>query len=413
MLEPGGAAIGYSLRANSSPYRDSQTPRSADWLYLYEGEHAYIHSSRAGLKFDTGAWRFDAFVTERIEGYTVDRLPSSAPGTTPREPGFDVGLAARLKTAWGTPYVEAMYDASHRSRGSEVRAGIWGNALTSGKLELRPHASLSYRDAKLNAYYYDAGAGTDVELGLYGRYFLAGNWSLYGSLTGTRHSNAIGASPLVDSRYETAATVGVMYDFSQSMKRLAEDRQPVIVRALWGQSSDCDVRKIMILQCTTTHTIDDTDIWGVDVGRTLVKRVSDWPLDIQGFVGVIRHLERGNQADFWQYHAYFKASWYGLPWDRYVRTRLGFGTGLSYVEQIPTMEARDQAKGGNGTWKLLNYLDPTIDFSVGDLVRSKALKETYAGLGVSHRSGMFGWSRQLGWVDGGSNYIYMFVETSF
>jgi outer membrane protein len=401
------------MTTNSSPYRDSQTRRSADPLYLYEGEHAYLHSSRVGLKLDTGAWRFDAFITERQEGYTVDRMPSNAPGTQPREPGFDVGLAARLKTAWGTPYLEAMRDESHRSGGSEVRLGWWGDATTRNRTTFRPHAALAYRNAKLNGYYYDAGAGTDLELGLHGTYWLSGNWSLYGSLTTTRHSNVIAASPLVDGRWENALTLGVMYDFSESMKRMGAERKPIIVRALYGASSDCDVREIVVLKCTTTHTVDDTDIWGFDAGRTLAKRINDWPLDIQGFVGVIRHVERGTQADFWQVHAYFKASWYGLPWDRYVRTRLGFGTGLSYVEQIPTMEARDQAKGGNGTWKLLNYLDPTIDFSVGDLISSPRLKETFAGLGVSHRSGMFGWSRTLGWVDGGSNYIYMFVETSF
>ena len=387
-----------------------------DPLYLYEGEHAYLHNARVGLKLNTGAWRFDAFISQRQEGYTVDRKPSNVPGTpgdVVREPGFDVGLAARVKTAWGSPYLEAMQDASHRSGGSEVRLGWWGNAVERNRTQFRPHLAVTHRDAKLNGYYYDAGAGYDLEAGLHGSYWLFGNWWLYGSVTTTRHSNAIAASPLVDNRWESAATLGLMYDFSENMKRMGEERKPIIVRALYGASSDCDVREIVVLKCTTTHTVDDTDIWGIDVGRTLVRRVADWNMDIQGFVGVIRHLERGNQGDFWQYHAYFKASWYGLPWDRYVHTRLGFGTGLSYVERIPTMEARDQAKGGNGTWKLLNYLDPTIDFSVGDLIRSKALKETFAGLGVSHRSGMFGWSRMLGWVDGGSNYIYAFVETSF
>jgi len=335
------------------------------------------------------------------------------PGAVVREPGFDVGLAARLKTAWGTPYLEAMKDASHRSEGTEARLGWWSDAVTRNRTSFRLHAAAAYRNDKLNAYYYDAGSGTDLEAGVHGNYWLFGNWFLYGSVTTVRHSNAIAGSVLVDNRWENAATLGVMYDFSESMKRMGDERKPVIVRALYGASSDCDVREVVILKCTTTHTVDATDIGGFDVGRTLVKGVAGWALDIQGFVGVLRHFERGNQADFEQYHAYFKASYYGLPWDKYVRTRLGFGAGLSYVEQIPTMEARDQAKGGNGTFKLLNYLDPTIDVSLGDIVRSKSLKETYAGLGVSHRSGMFGWSRQLGWVDGGSNYIYMFVETSF
>jgi outer membrane protein len=59
---------------------------------------------------------------------------------------------------------------------------------------------------------------------------------------------------------------------------------------------------------------------------------------------------------------------------------------------------------------VLNYLDPTVDFSVGDLIGVKSMKETYLGVGVSHRSGIFGTSSVLGNVNGGSNYIYSYLE---
>ncbi|HEY4636909.1 MAG TPA: MipA/OmpV family protein, partial [Burkholderiales bacterium] len=99
-----------------------------------------------------------------------------------------------------------------------------------------------------------------------------------------------------------------------------------------------------------------------------------------------------------------------LPWRDRVKTRIGIGSGLSYAERIPTIEARDQARRGEDTNKLITYLDPTIDVSLGDLVGSRSLKNTFVGLGVSHRSGIFGFSRLLGNVDGGSNYIYTYVE---
>jgi outer membrane protein len=124
-------------------------------------------------------------------------------------------------------------------------------------------------------------------------------------------------------------------------------------------------------------------------------------------------MERGFQNDFWQVHGYFKAYYYGFPWREQVRTRLGFGAGLSYVRSIPLMEVRDQGLRGRGTSRLLNYLDPTADVSVGDLVGARALRETYAGIGVSHRSGIFGSSQLVGNVNGGSNYIYGYLETSF
>ena len=74
------------------------------------------------------------------------------------------------------------------------------------------------------------------------------------------------------------------------------------------------------------------------------------------------------------------------------------------------LELRDQARNGRPTSRLLNYLDPTIDVSLGDLLGVPSMKRTFAGLGVSHRSGLFGTSRLLGNVNGGSNYIYSYLE---
>ena len=117
--------------------------------------------------------------------------------------------------------------------------------------------------------------------------------------------------------------------------------------------------------------------------------------------------------DFWQLNAYLKAYYYGFPWRNRLRTRLGFGTGLSYATKAPFMEQRDQAIRGRDTSKLLLYGDPTLDFSVGDLFSVRELRETYLGVGVSHRSGIFGSSRLFGNVAGGSNYIYGYIETKF
>jgi outer membrane protein len=74
------------------------------------------------------------------------------------------------------------------------------------------------------------------------------------------------------------------------------------------------------------------------------------------------------------------------------------------------LEVRDQERRGENVNKLITYLDPTVDVSLGDLIGSRRLKDTFVGLGVSHRSGIFGFSRLLGNVDGGSNYIYTYVE---
>jgi outer membrane protein len=105
-----------------------------------------------------------------------------------------------------------------------------------------------------------------------------------------------------------------------------------------------------------------------------------------------------------------KGLWYGFPWSDRVKTRIGLGVGVSYAHGVPMLERRDSVAGGRSTSRVLNYLDPTIDVSIGDLFGVRAMKEVFVGMGVSHRSGIFGSSRMLGNVSGGSNYIYSYVE---
>jgi outer membrane protein len=411
LLEPGGAAVGFTWRHERSTYREADNALDSLPLYLYEGEHAYLHGTTAGLKFRQDAWRFDAFLRYRFEGFTHDRRPASTVGIEPpREPGLDLGLSARRAMPWGTPYAELLRDASHHSQGTELRLGYW-NEWRRGRLTLRPNAVLAWRSQSLNDYYYgvpgtySAGAGVDAQLALYAAYALDESWSLLGALRGTRRSREITASPLAQGGLQSDAFVGFLYDFSPKEKRWQPESSPLIVKALYGFSSDCDVLQIVRLSCTSTHTVDKTDIAALHVGRTLIERAGGWPVDLAGFVGVQRQFEKGFQSDFFSFVAFFKAYYYGFPWDRYVRTRIGLGSGLSYSEKIMEMEQNDQGRRGRGTWKLLNYLDPSIDFRVA--------RDTWLGVGVSHRSGAFGKSLLLGNINGGSNFIYVSVETAF
>ncbi len=166
----------------------------------------------------------------------------------------------------------------------------------------------------------------------------------------------------------------------------------------------------MLLKCFSTNTVDQTRVTSLELGRPFVEGLNGWPLDFVGYVGLLRHSERGLQEDSWQANAYIKAYYYGFPWSNSVRTRLGLGVGVSYANRVPYVEARDQLARGRSSSRLLNYLDPSIDISLGDLIGVKSMGETYVGLGVSHRSGIFGTSRLLGNVNGGSNYIYSYVE---
>ncbi|HEY8069878.1 MAG TPA: MipA/OmpV family protein [Burkholderiales bacterium] len=423
VAEPGGAGLGAALRIESSPYLGGGTRYDLLPLYLYEGEHAYLHAYRIGLHLDsTPQRRFDVFLSHRFEGFPYDHPPASLAGMAERQPGLDAGASYEYRGGWGAVYVEALHDATGVSGGSEFRLG-YRDEWRSGRLILRPHVMLGWRDAKLNNYYYgvapseataarpayEPGAGVNVQVGLYGSYALTERWRLLAGVSATRWPQGVRDSPIVANRTETSLALGLMYDFSPEYNPWPESR-PLLVRVTAGQATDCDVAKVVRLVCTSTRTRDETRIQSLEIGRPFVEKLNGWPFDIVGYVGLLRHDERNVQPDFWQVDAYMKGLWYGFPWSGRVMTRLGLGAGVSYAHGVSLLELRDQQQNGRSTSRLLNYLDPTIDVSVGDLLGVPSMKRTFAGLGVSHRSGIFGTSQLLGNVNGGSNYIYSYIE---
>lgn len=422
-LEAGGAGSGGAVRAQRSLYRGDGARYDYLPLNVYAGEHAYLHSDRVGLKLELDAeQRVDVFLAHRYEGTPLTRPPASLAGMALREQGTDLGFGYRRHMAWGTLGVELLHNVDDASRGSEARLRLV-EEIRRGELRLWPQAMLSWRNAKLNDFYYGvraaeagaarpayvAGSGLNLELALYASYALSANWHLLGGISATQWASTVRRSPIVEDRAQAAATLGLLYEHSPQPGAWRESRL-LWVKLYHGKASECDVLQIVLLNCTSTNTPEGTRVTSVELGRTLIERLNGWNMDIAGYIGLMRHDENGFQPDHWQVNAYFKSFWYGFPWRDRVKTRIGIGSGLSYAERIPTIEARDQARRGENTNKLITYLDPTIDVSLGDLIGSRALKHTFVGLGVSHRSGIFGLSRLLGNVDGGSNYIYTYVE---
>lgn len=424
-MAEGGAGSGGAVRAERSPYRGHGTRYDYLPLNLFLGERLYVHADRVGLKLDFAASRVDLFLAHRYEGTPLDKAATVLEGMALREQGTDLGIGYRTGVAGGTLSAEILRNVDDASDGTELRLR-YGVEHRRGASRLWPQATLAWRDAKLNDYYYgvraaeataarpayEAGAGLNLTLALYAAYPLGRDLQLLGGVSATRWADSVRNSPIVERGLQTAATVGLLFEHSPQPRDWAETR-PLWLKFYTGKASECDVLQIVLLRCTSTRTPEQTRVTSVEVGRTLIERWNGWHMDLAGYVGLLYHDENGFQPDHWQVNAYFKPYWYGLPWRDRVKTRLGLGTGLSYAGRVTYMEARDAARRGGGTNKLLTYLDPSIDFSLGDLIGSRALKDSYLGLGVSHRSGIFGMSRLLGNVDGGSNYIYSYLEFAF
>ncbi len=426
---PGSAGLGFLYRFEDSPYEGAGYRSDLLPLYLYEGERFYLNADRAGYKFiDDGRHRLDLFLSRRLEGFPEDDVPDVAEGMDPRNAGADLGLRYRHRLPWGTLRATALQDVSSTSNGSELRVG-WSHTWSSDRWSLRPDVTVAFRDADLNNYYYGVapheatperpayapGSGTDVTVGLYGTWSFLRNWRLLGGVAVTVLDDSARDSPIVRDGLQPAVFAGAVYDFGTAIARWDDDGVPTLVKVFYGRASGdgCHMVKIMKLSCTSLDHDDPSAVLGVHLGRPFLERVNGWPIDFHGYVGLLyRHEMNDIQPDGWQVDAYMKGFFYGFPWSHRVNTRISMGAGISYTNHVPSPEVISQARRERPTSKLLNYLDPTIDVSLGDLFGSPRLKQTYFGLGISHRSGIFASSRLLGSVNGGSNYIYAYVETT-
>lgn len=426
---PGSAGLGFISRFEDSPYEGGGTRRDLIPLYLYEGERFFLSADRAGFKLvNEEAHRVDLFLARRLEGFPEEEVTPELEGMEFRTPGVDLGLAYRYQQAWGTVRASVLTDVGDTSEGSELRLG-YSRDWRGERWVLRPDITVSWRDRNLNDYYYgvaaneatpdrpayEPGSGINVSLGVYGSYSFWDNWRLLGGVSVTSLDSAVTDSPIVRDGLQPAIYVGAVYDFGTAIARWDDDGVPLLVKAFYGRASGdgCHMVRIMTLQCTSLDHENPTSVTGVHVGRPFLERVNGWPLDFHGYVGLLFRNENNLQANGWQVDAYMKAFYYGFPWSHRVNTRIGFGFGISYANHVPWTEVTSQARRERPTSKLLNYLDPTIDVNVGDIFGSDRWKKTYFGLGISHRSGIFASSRLLGSVNGGSNYIYAYLESGF
>ena len=161
---PGSAGLGLMQRSEQSPYKGAGVIKDVLPVYLYEGERAYLHGTRAGLKLaDEGRHRFNVFADYRFEGFPGNPLPPGLAGMHSRRPSTDLGLAYRYHADWGNIDSEFLHDVDNVSKGSEWRLGYHYD-WQSGRWHLRPSLQLARRNARLNDYYYGVAADESTPL---------------------------------------------------------------------------------------------------------------------------------------------------------------------------------------------------------------------------------------------------------
>lgn len=186
------------------------------------------------------------------------------------------------------------------------------------------------------------------------------------------------------------------------------------LRVHWNKSSETDLATVVIGDYEASP--ESNYLIGANYGYQFSDTMFTLPLEMTANVGVQYLEERGYQQDGYGLTAFIKAHYrWELPWtDKQVR--LGLGEGLSYVTRIPMSEARDFAKKGAESEKLMNYLEWSIDVPLRQfeplhgLFEGGAIEEMSLGFLVWHRSSVFGIFSETG---GGVNFMGFSFEAQF
>jgi outer membrane protein len=427
--EPNSAALGFVPRLERSPYAGAGRRFDLMPLYIYNGNQLFLDVNRVGVKLlDEPSQRIDLLVERRLEGFPLTSTPASLTGMAQRLSSVDMGISYTLQQPWGQLKTELVRDINSTHQGTEARLG-YAKEWRAGALSWRPTLSLAWRSAQLNDYYYGVkaseatatraayapGAGLEARLGLHATHQVSRHWRLLTGVSATVLGKGVANSPIVQQRVLPSYYLGAVYDFGPHDSAWIGSASPTYFKVFHGQAAadGCHLVKILTAQCLSTTSVNPTSISAVQIGRPFIQNFKGLPIDVVGYVGLAQHNDNGLQANGLQVDLFVKAFYTGFPWQDRLKTRLGMGMGVSMAQRVPYQEASSQVARGDQASRLLNYLDPSLDVSLGDLIGSRSLKDTYIGVGVSHRSGIFQASRLLGSVNGGSNYIYSFIETIY
>jgi MipA family protein len=351
-----------------------------------------LRGDRIGLKFAPAAdQRIDVFFKRRLDGYPLHELPAALEGMEFRNYSVDLGVTWRTTLPFGTLSATLTQDVGSVSKGRELSVALL-SGWSSGRWALRPGVGLAWRDARLNDTYYGVtaaeatptrpayapGAGIDTWLGLYGSYQVSSNWRLLGGVSLNLLSSGVRASPIVESGTQPALTLGAVYDFGSHRVTWAGAESPTLLRVIHGRASDdgCHMIKIITLRCTDVNRTTPTTLTGIFVGKPFVEGFNGWPVDFVGYAGLVHHDDRPYQPNGWQADLFMKAYFHGFPWSHRVKTRVGFGLGVSIAGRVPYEEANSQAIRGRPNSRVLNYLDPSIEISIGDMFGKASMEET-------------------------------------
>ena len=445
--------IAFGIRNAKIPY-PTEEERVTDVIPLmfYDGDIFFIRGLTGGAKlFNHGQWQLSA-----IGRYRYFDIPAEYQNLV-RGNAFDLGGQIKYKVDSDLEVnLEIMADEESRFYSALNTRYHW----ESGSWELFPYATLRLKSAKFNDHYFGLdgftdpasppdtfenkiGSGFDMTLGTEIRYHVISNFYLIGRAQITTLDNDTRDSPTIRSSTYGEAYFGIAFFNDKTTPKSYLQAKPYI-RVAHGWATPSNMGDIIALDWEDDE--QDNQMTSIFYGHPL----SDSLFGVEAFdiymtLGYVYHhssdpyhqtLAPGkgiNTAELAnlgenpcdgitdctltydsqptnEYVLGIKA-YYNINWP--VRWRAGIAEGISYIETVSNLEQREMDRKGYRSSNLMNYLDFTLDVSLGDMFGARAIDDLYFGIGIHHRSSIFESASAFGRIKGGSNYNSIYLQHHF
>jgi outer membrane protein len=439
----GNWSLGFTYTWQDSLYAGEGYRTDFMPTFVYTGETFFLDTTDFGWHaIDNERWQLDVFSSYFIQGYN-DHTFFSDTGEVrdeddplkgmERKNALEAGAELTRKTALGRFGLQLRHDIDGVHNGAEFRAR-WARVLENGPWQLEPWAEYRYLSSEKANYYfgvrddeatdtrpaYRVGSTDAWGFGVAARYTAWRQHHFAANLAYRTFSDDITSSPIVSESAVPSINISYRYEFDdlripasgENFNFFSNNANPTSLRVAYGCTTETRFNQILRgdLNCDGGEGTNLASVFG---GRQLTEKLFTLPIEGWLIGGVAWRDENGLQDNFFEGVLAYKAIFRRFPWSDRVETRLGFAEGLSYAGSVPALEKEKAEEKDRRTSHLINYLEFSVDVSVGDLFGADELRNLFFGFYVHHRSGIFASANLYGNVYGGSNVNALYLEWEF
>ncbi|MCW8936103.1 MAG: MipA/OmpV family protein [Gammaproteobacteria bacterium] len=444
-----GIAIG--IRDATIPFKtEEESVQDIIPLLYYDGDLFFIRGLSGGVKlFNNDAWQFSL-----LGKYRYFDIPAEYQNLLQGN-ALDIGgqLKYRFKYNFEANF-EILNDQDHRYYTSLNTRYLWKSA----SWELFPYADLRFKSADFNDYYYGLdgfsepgnpsstlnnkiGSAFDMTVGSELRYHVTSNFYLLGRAQYTALDSKTRNSISIENSSFGEIYMGIAFFNDRSSKKVSSLKAKPYGRVAHGWATPSNLGDTIVFnaegddqnnQLTSFfygHPIADS-LFGIEAVDLYITTGYVYHHGSDSYSQTLtpgQGINTSDSVDFGnnpcdginpctitynkqptsEYILAIKA-YYNMSWP--VHWRIGLAEGLSYIETVSNLEQREMDIKGYRSSQLMNYIDFTVDFSLGDAFGVGAMREIYLGAGIHHRSSIFESSSAFGRIKGGSNYPSLYLQ---